>query len=452
MPAEQWVILPVNHLFTILTGWIIFALGKRLFTRQIGFWGMSIFFLSNLAWKDSISGLNLSMASFFIVASFHTMVIAMLNRRDKPQKKAWIMPFLFSVLFSAIAFLTRYIALASVPGIILFAWLMGGRFRGGTRFVVLFTILYMLLISPWLYRNVKVSGNPLGMAPTTALAETAKYPNKALDRQLHPKFSFGQTSSQLKAKWGLNFSEKHGSLIPGMGGGILTAFFIVTFFYTFVRPQVNYFKWGIAAALLLTVILGGFFSETSLMMAHAFWPFIILYGLAFFYVLVDRLDLGVRLYTAGLTATIVILAALPLIFTLMPPKAKSPYPPYWPPIISQVSTMLTPREVMCTDMPWATAWYGNRVSVLLPKDLDDFYEINDYKQYISGIYITALTKNRPFAKDLLTGSEKPWLPLMSGRPPVDFPLKQAISLNARSQDQVFISDRDRWSSVGTVTE
>jgi hypothetical protein len=107
---------------------------------------------------------------------------------------------------------------------------------------------------------------------------------------------------------------------------------------------------------------------------------------------------------------------------------------------------------MCTDMPWATAWYGNRVSVLLPKDLDDFYEINDYKQYISGIYITALTKNRPFAKDLLTGSEKPWLPLMSGRPPVDFPLKQAISLNARSQDQVFISDRDRWSSVGTVTE
>ncbi len=447
MPAEQWVILPVNHLFTLLTGWIVFALGKRLFSREIGFLGMTIYFLSNLVWKDSISGLNLSMASFFIAASFHAMVVSMLNRRDKESTAAWAIPFIFSTVFAAIAFLTRYITCAAVPGIALFAWLMSGRFRGGTRFAVVFVVLYMMMVSPWLYRNVKVCGNPLGMAAHTALADTDKYPGKQLDRQLHPEFSFKQTSDQLKEKWGLNYRENHASILPGLGGGVLMALFVTTFFYSFVRPQVNYLRWGLGVSLLLTLFIAGFFSESSIMMIHAFWPFVILYGLAFFYILIDRLDLGARLYTLGLKCLIVVLSAIPFGLTLMPPHASNPYPPYWPPLISQVSSWLTPREVICTDMPWATAWYGDRVSILLPKDVDDFYEINDEMgQYISGIYVTAITKNKPFAKDLLTGSEKSWLPIITGgRIPPDFPLKEGVSLNARIQDQFFLSDRNRWS-------
>jgi hypothetical protein len=68
------------------------------------------------------------------------------------------------------------------------------------------------------------------------------------------------------------------------------------------------------------------------------------------------------------------------------------------------------------------------------------------------MYVTAITKNKPFAKDLLTGSEKTWLPVISGRTPPDFPLKQAVSLNARSQDQIFLSDRDRWSGASQEPE
>lgn len=453
MPAEQWVILPVNHIFTLLTGWIVFSLGKRLFSREIGFLGMTIFYLSNIAWKDSISGLNISMATFFVVAAFHAMITSMLNRRDKESTARWAVPFILSVIFAAIAFLTRYITVAAVPGIALFAWLMSGRFRGGTRFAFLFLVLYMAMISPWLYRNVKLSGNPLGLAAHTSLAETDKYPGKQLDRQLHPSFSFSQANSELKSKWGMNLSGQYEAVLPSLGGGILMALFITTFFYQFVRPQVNHLRWALGLSMLLTLFIAGFFSGSSMMMIHAFWPFVILYGLAFFYILIDRLDLGARLYTVGLKCLIVVLSLIPFGLTLMPPHANSPYPPYWPPIISQVSGMLTPREIICTDMPWATAWYGDRVSILLPKDLDDFYEINDEKQYISGIYVTALTKNRPFAKDLLTGTEKTWLPVISGRPPPDFPLKEGVSLNARSQDQIFLSDRDRWTTgAGAAAE
>jgi hypothetical protein len=110
----------------------------------------------------------------------------------------------------------------------------------------------------------------------------------------------------------------------------------------------------------------------------------------------------------------------------------------------RVSEMLKPNEIMCTDMPWATAWYGKRASILLPKTLDDYYEINDYRKYISGLYITTLTKDRPFVSALLEGSEKTWLPIAMGRLPQDFPLKQGFALN--KQDQLFLTDSVRWGT------
>lgn len=310
--------------------------------------------------------------------------------------------------------------------------------------MVVFLLLYGVLVSPWLVRNIRACGNPVGMVGYTALADSPKYPDNSLVRDYHPQLTGKSTIAALKQKWILNYSDKHDAVIPAMGGGILMAMFLVTFFYHFVRPQVNYLRWGLGISFLLMVVLAGFFSESSIAMLHAFWPFILLYGLAFFYILIDRLDLGVRLYNLGLKCLIVVLAIIPILLTMMPPHVNHPYPPYHAPIIGRVGEMLNPREVMCTDMPWATAWYGDRVSILLPRDLEQFYEINDYKQYISGMYFTTITKNKPFVKQLLDGPEKSWLPVMSGRPPPDFPLKEGVALNR--QDQIFLSDRDRWSS------
>lgn len=443
MPAEQWILIPLNHLFALLTGWLVYALGKRLFSREIGFLGMTIYYLSNIVWQDSISGLNISMAVFFSVAAFHAMVVSMLNKRDGDTTASWLTPYLLSILLTSIAFHTRYIAIAIVPGLCLFAWLMCGRFRGGTRFVIIFIFLFTLLATPWMVRNYKICGNPAGMVGYTALANSPQYPANSLERNYHPEFSGRSMSTALKQKWILNYSGKNHSVIPAMGGGILMALFLTTFFYHFVRAQVNYLRWGIGVSLILMVALAGFFSESSMSMLHLFWPFAVLYGLAFFYLLIDRLDLGIRIYNIGLKCLIVVLAIVPFLLTLLPPHENHPYPPYHAPIIGRVSEMLNEREVMCTDMPWATAWYGNRVSILLPKDLDQFYDINDYKQYISGMYFTTIMKNKPFVKQLIDGPEKSWFPIMSGRPPPDFPLKEGIELNRK--DQIFLSDRNRWS-------
>ena len=264
-------------------------------------------------------------------------------------------------------------------------------------------------------------------------------------RTLKPNFKFTSDFRLVKAKWTKNFNELYENGLTSMGGGLLIAFFMVTFFYRFARAHVHSLLRGIGLSMALFFVGAGFFGKEALTLYHIFWPFVILYGLAFFSILLDRLDLNIQIYKMGLTTLVVGLTALPLLVTLfLSPAPGLPYPPYYVPFVMRVSELLKPSETMCTDMPWATAWYGKRTSILLPKTLDDYYEINDYRKYMSGLYITTLTKDRPFLSSLIEGSEKTWFPVAMGRLPKDFPLRQGFGLN--KQDQVFLTDSIRWGA------
>jgi hypothetical protein len=305
--------------------------------------------------------------------------------------------------------------------------------------------LVFFAVSPWLLRNYQLSGSPLGLAAHTALIDTSGYPGDALMRTLKPEFNLFSDWAAVKTKWSKNFSEFYEDGLTSLGGGVLIAFFAVTFFYRFVRVHVHNLRWGICFSMVLFFFGAGFFSRETYEIYHIFWPFVILYGLAFFFILLDRLDLSIQLYKTGLTSLVIGLTALPfLIIIFLSPAPGLPYPPYYAPFVMKVSELLKPSEVMCTDMPWATAWYGDRVSILLPRTLDDYYELNDYRKYISGLYITTLTKDRPFVSSLIEGSDKTWFPIIMGRLTDDFPLKHGFSLN--KQDQIFLSDSVRWSA------
>ena len=139
------------------------------------------------------------------------------------------------------------------------------------------------------------------------------------------------------------------------------------------------------------------------------------------------------------------MSALPLVLTLALPRVGVPYPPYYAPYISHISRMLSDDEILCTDIPWATAWYGNRNSLLLPRTIDDFYEIHFKTKLISGIYFTTVTRDRPYIRTLVSGDYKSWFPIQEGRIPGDFPLTQGFPLSNR--DQLFLTDRPRWKEI-----
>ena len=442
-PAEQWVIVPINHLFAILTGLMLYLLGRVLFSHRIGFLGVLCYFLSAMVWQDSIQGAGIPVLSFFVISSFYFMVLAMNARRERQLNWRWMSLFLCSVMFSAAAFLTHYAALAVLPGIALFVVIMGTQTQRSGHLAFFYLLFVLLAVSPWLLRNYQISGSPLGMALHLALTDTAKYPGDTLMRTLNPSFNLFSDFAVVRAKLAKNFSELYTGNLTSLGGGLLMALFMVTYFYRFVRVHVHKLRWGIGLSMLLFFIGAGCFGGDDMRIYHIFWPFVILYGLAFFSILLDRLDITVDLYKLCLTGLIVVLTAVPLVVGIFfAPAPRSVYPPYYAPFVMRVSELLKPTELICSDMPWATAWYGQRVSILLPRTLEDYYEINDYRKYISGLYITTLTKDRPMISGLLNGSEKTWFPIAMGQLPKDFPLRHGFQMN--EQDQLFLTDSVRW--------
>ena len=439
-PPEQWVIAPIGHLFTLLTGLLVFRLGRRLFDRRVGLLGATVFYLSDIAWSDSLSGTGLSLLTFLTTAAFYAAVAAGANRQEPRSRLSWFLPYGLALAFCITAFLTRYAAAVLVPAVALYVGFSFGR-RGWT-WALAFVLAFLVGISPWLVRNRVVSGGVLGLAPYAALAAADADPAE-FERTLAPTFALGDTLNTLQTKFLTGLAGLYRDQFRSIGEGLFVCLFLTAFFYRFVRPPVHLLRLCLLLGLVLLVLVASLFGPVTARLLHAFWPLIILYGLAFFTILIERLQLRVRLFTLAVTAFFVFLGALPLILTLMPPRAGVPYPPYFPPFIVHVCKMLKPDEMLCTDMPWATAWYGNRDSLLLPATLDDFYEINDYNKRISGLYFTTITRNKPYVRNLLAGPDRSWFPLLEGRMPADFPLSQGFPMN--NMDQLFLTDRQRWN-------
>jgi len=446
-PPEQGVyqaeyrVVVLNHLFVLMTSVLVYILARRLFDPRIALLSLTVYFLSDLVWRDSIASTGVTIAGFWALAAFYSMLIAGDRIEENRTSRRWLVPAGWALLFCVLAFLTRYEAIALLPCLALYlGWTLKGQ--RGLVWATVFVALFLLAISPWLVRNVMVSGSPLGLAAHTALNDSSLFPDHSFERSLNPKIEAGEVIGAMQIKWLTNMRKFYSENTRLLGDGLLISLFFTMFFYRFVRNPVHRFRWCVLLSMLTLMFIAAFFGEKTFRLMHIFWPLIIMYGLAFFTLLLDRLQLKARVLNMAVTGTLIVLSALPLIFSLLPPRVGMPYPPYFPGMIGYVSNMLRPNELMCTDMPWATAWYGNRTSLLLPMTIEEFYDINDYNKRVSGLYFTPLTRDLPYIRTLRSARYISWFPILEGRIPGDFPLTQGIPLS--NMEQLFLTDRQRW--------
>ena len=80
---------------------------------------------------------------------------------------------------------------------------MNGKLRGGTRYLVLYMVLFLLMVTPWLLRNYVICGNPFGWTMHTALLGSTIFPELSLLRDYQPTLSFGLIVEALKEEMGL---------------------------------------------------------------------------------------------------------------------------------------------------------------------------------------------------------------------------------------------------------
>jgi len=259
--------------------------GMRVYPAVLG---VTTYFLTQMVWQDSIAGTGIPVLSFFVLGATYFAVMAMIRRRERQPLWSWMLLFSLSIVFSAAAFLTHYAAMAVIPGLALFVWMMGSKTQRGGHLAFFYLVFVGLLVSPWLIRNIQVSGSPLGLAPHLALVDSSAYPGDALMRTLHPTFSLMGDFQRAKTKWATNFASFYENGFTSLGGGLLIAFFMVTYFYRFARVHVHNLRWGIGLSMVLLFVGAGFFGSDAYQFYHLFWPFVILYGLGFYSILLIR--------------------------------------------------------------------------------------------------------------------------------------------------------------------
>jgi hypothetical protein len=449
-PGDCWP-LAVSHLFAILSVLWVWLIARRMFDARTGTLSAVSCLLAALLWRRSGAADGFSAALFFLLAAVWFALCAVDPRRpggapwpDSLPVPAfrWLLPLAASAACTALAFLARYTAGAVAPAVFLYVGCARHRPRSWAR-AVLYLLLAALCTLPWILRNLDACGRPFGLAPLMALSGTYLFPGDALPRALHPSLPDSGTlfyALQLKAVAGLR------ALAADAGGfagaGLLLALALAQFLHPFRRFSGRVLRWCLLPALLLAWISAAVFGESAATVAAFFFPLAIPYAWAFVLVLLDRLRLATATGAALVLGTLMLVSAWPFILDVVPPRTGLPYPPYYHPYITWTCDRLSPGEPVATDIPWATAWYGNTPSVLLPKDTADFAEIDRTAFRIPLVYLTTETRNRPWISDLADplAPGHGWYRVMTdGRVPADFPLQHARFLGGT--DQLLLSSR-----------
>ena len=133
-----------------------------------------------------------------------------------------------------------------------------------------------------------------------------------------------------------------------------------------------------------------------------------------------------------------------------PPRLGMMFPPYYPRGLAELSEWYGEGDIICSDMPWATAWYADRRSLWLPLTIPDFNELNDFRfnGRITGLLFTPVTGFRGLLNDVGVGEYKEWRMFIMRDPRAasNFPLKAARPIFVgNAAHYLLFADRDRWT-------
>ncbi|MCX6900930.1 MAG: glycosyltransferase family 39 protein [Verrucomicrobia bacterium] len=454
---DRWIVYGLGIPLTLINGWLIYFIARRLFDRRVGVTAAALFVLSETICQYAISGLNVMFAMMWLGLATFALVVA---NDLRAQERRPVIALLLTLLAGAIigmAFLVKYSAgWLLLPACIL-AWRMWGLVRGG--WVALGMIaMFLTLAAPWMARNYWMCNNPLGLATTGIYEKVPSLLRDNLERSLDPNFG-AATLKMIAMKTGINAREIWTDSPWTSGGGVIMAFFAAALFYRFRRLSVNRFKWfavGSAGVFfLVTCVLGlqprpphCLAQEGNLLVLAI--PLITMYGTAIFFTMLDRLQIFIPLWRGCVVALFVAATALPVGLRLIGPTAdRYAYPPYHPPKIAEAAGYLDLKEFMASDQPWAVAWYGNRRCFWLPMHRKQFYDINDLHQHVAALLLTPITLNRRFLSEIMFDEWWPWADVLRFlKVPQDFPLKEAIPPERfEGINMLFFCDRKRWADA-----
>jgi hypothetical protein len=429
-------------LASVVVGYFV---ARRLFDGQLAAVGCLMVLVTDILWKFSLSGLPQMFVLLLLMVTSWFVLKAMGEQEDAPQApplKKWFLQAIIGALFGLMT-LSHWVTCWLFFGYLFFAF-----FYFRPRLLPLAAIaLYVLVIAPWLARNFMVCGYPFGLAI---------YPigQDDLMRSIEPDFTNLFYGFMLKMR--TSIVSQIGEIFGYLGMNLAAGTFFVALFHPFKRPETSKFRWCVLAMWVAAVIgmasYGPVMAAVSTLQLHSvFIPLMAFYGLAFLLVLWNRLGFTHSLMRLVFNTAVVSLAAIPMLLTLFANESKVvQWPPYVPPYIGILGKYYTSSEALCSDMPWAVAWYADRKCILLPDSPETMTHISDYNVLgtpIAGLFLTPITLDQPFMSVLVRGPQKRWINIILRNPQAFnlFPLHAVMGL--MEGEILLFSDRDRWSNT-----
>jgi 4-amino-4-deoxy-L-arabinose transferase-like glycosyltransferase len=388
-----------NQFLFFVAVWLVFRLGCRLFDEPVGWVSAGVFAGTELFWKFSLSGQSTMLLVVLFLALTEVLVrldaAARVAEGEAPPRRLLKLAAAAGAL-AGLAGLTRYgFGLMIVPVAAFLLTQPGGRRTAQTLAAAGAFLVVML---PWLVRNVVVCGTPFGTAGYAMLADTVLFPGHALDRSLNPDFGLlapgvgGLSIGGLL--WHKLITGLHQALtseLPRLGGSWVSGFFLVGLLMPFRNPVLSRLRGFLLASLGLLLVAQALgrtalttdspeVNSESLLVVAA--PLVFLFGVSLFFSLLGQFGVQVPGYRMAVTGAFCVLAGAPLLISLLGGGSRPAPSPYYPPFIQDKAQRVEQGELILTDFPWAVAWYGRRTSVWLSlkfRDEPNYRYRNDFE-------------------------------------------------------------------------
>lgn len=446
-----------NQLLFFLGVALAYFIAKKLFDTSIARLAAILMITCNLLWQFSASGLSTMLLMLEFLALFWCVLkIEELAREEQPDTLRIACWAAGAGILTAVGALTRYAFGWIIIPVALFLILFSGRKKWLNGLVAF--VAFAIALAPWIGRNVAISGTPFGTAGFAIFDGTGLSP-MPFERSLHPDL--------LEIIWpAIYFHKLAVNAVPMIEEGLLkiggawpSLLFFSGLLLAFNRPGARRMRYFLLMCLGMFIIVQALgrtsLSETSpdinsenLLVLAA--PFVIIFGTAFFFILLDQMSLPATELRYVVITAFVLLSSLPLLSALWYRTSPVSYPPYFPPDIERTSAWMKESELTMSDVPWAVAWYGNRQCVWLTVDAQDsFFELNDYIKSVNALYLTTRTMDGRLLTDCFRSGKNSWgnfivNVLAKQQIPPGFPLRHAPSGSAAVESGMFLTDVDRW--------
>lgn len=439
----DWIPLWWNMAFLAGAAFLAGGLARRMFNGQVGLLTTSSCLIAQAWWARGIVGSEWGMGTFLAMGGLWAAVAAADEGDEGRDWRGWAAAALAGLLWGA-AFLTRYACGAAGLAGLGVLWMARGT--AGKRKALLCAVLAAAVVAPWLARDASLCGRPFGMLLWEALDGTYLYRDGMLERRLSvelPGVAAAWTAIQFKGI--ANLRDVLCGLAGWGGTGLLAGLWAAGLLHRYRRPASRRLRWWLIPAAVVLAVGAAAFGAESMGGLLPLWAVAAAYGWAFLLIQLERMEIDSRLVAALPVAAVLIVTALPMVVRVLPPKTGVTYPPYFHRYAAWAGGLAEEGEWLATDMPWATAWYAGRASVLTPASMDDFLAVHERVHPLGMAYFTLATFNKPWMRDLAgTGApEADWYRILrDGRVPSTFPLQEGHFL--LGGDQLLLSDRVRW--------